>query len=61
MKIIHCAGCGKKCAEIKAGSQLLKDSVMLCRKCDVKRIASDMRHSSTGDIFNDMFEFGGKR
>lgn len=42
MKILYCEGCKIKVAEIKIGSKIKKGTVVLCKNCETKRIASDL-------------------
>lgn len=55
MKIIHCAGCKVKVAEISAGSKIKKRAVMLCDKCEERRKVAELS-SGCGNIFTNIFK-----
>ncbi len=56
MKHIYCSGCFKLVAKIVDKSQIRKQAVMLCGKCETKRKASDLAAlNKPKDAFSDMF------
>jgi len=56
MKIIYCAGCHQKVAEVEIGSKLKAGMVALCAGCETKRIAADMAMRVKGNSVADLFK-----
>lgn len=53
MKKIFCSGCSTHVASIEEGSKIINGAVMLCDRCDTKRIASDLAAKTNNDPFRD--------
>lgn len=61
MRVLYCAECFCKVAEIAEGSRIKKGMVVLCMDCETRRKALELKEKTKGkgtfaDIFDNVFK-----